>query len=123
MDLFFAALRPFKNNTFETITFAMHRQGGAVAYRRCRAFALLVGLYPPFPFPSSSRRLRVASALSCGVVRRRRAVSTSGNLRIASAIAAVLLALLLGALLLDISATITNRLLLPLLFLGAPGVR
>jgi hypothetical protein len=42
---------------------------------------------------------------------------------IASAIAAVLLALLLGALLLDISATITNRLLLPLLFLGAPGVR
>jgi hypothetical protein len=42
---------------------------------------------------------------------------------IATFVAAAILALLLGALLLDLSAAVTSRLLLPLLLLGAPVVR
>jgi hypothetical protein len=51
------------------------------------------------------------------------AIRVSLLVLIATAVIAVVLALLIGALLLDLSSVITNRLLLPLLLLGAPGVR
>ena len=51
------------------------------------------------------------------------AIRVSLLVLIVTAVAAVVLALLFGAMLLDLSSAITSRLLLPLLLFGAPGVR